>query len=748
MSRRSKSAYIHQSIFPTHSTALERANSATSIAQSIVAEMERNKLAEEAKARARARAERDEEERARAKSEEEARAKRQAEVRAKSEEEARARAERQAKERAKSEEEEKNKASSPPQNVKSVLTRVGKGFAEEKSKEPPRSVDIFSQPGELLSVFSSGLLSNWSNFASKLVQKQEPKPFIPPIVAPPPVQPIISEERKVIVDERFISAFKDKSKPQNLSDLRQYIEACDFLRKDRLIENESKNFKAFKEELNKKEISGEAEASEKKNVLKRAADVYAMKDPEYFNYMNQMESDAIKANREAQEEAKRKAQEEERRRAQKELKNSKENKPFSGQPLIELPRNQGVLWSEEEIRRMEREKRYLQIQIENGTAKNRNIVGIGFNRYPLLGTPRTKPPREDTNSSYIWSLQKKFDKEGNNFDINASVNSQTPNKYISSRVAEWEQESSQFIIDKKTTNPKNLKDYCEYLIGNIDALKAKESDAEIDKSKLKTLIAFQYLELGKIIYAGTWGNTIGGLNRSDDSSTQKPEIIGKILVTVPREYQGYLKNERFDITHYSISLPNRNELNSSPQNKEYRSYLEKLANSGRIKSTYVPLTYSGSNDWDAKHEKMLKRGDKIDKAKELISVPVIKAADNLSAGASSLLGGASKFLSWAGERANPATIRVSPDKMINENTGLGYSNANPDAQAHDQALAARMKSNEEFQPDRDRRPDATAERLGDSRLARYSAISSHKKPGWLESMLGWGGEKGGEGRGR
>jgi hypothetical protein len=576
---RAKTATSFQSVRPDNNLnnkhrgegVLQRAKSARDRAQDIVAEMEAE---------------------ARAKKEAEERAKKEVQARAKSEEEARARAERQAEERARAraEKEAEARPSSPFQNAKNVSTLVEKEVAEKKFRESPRSVDIFSQPGELLSVFSSGFSSNWSKFASMLVQKEEYKHSIPPTVSPPKMQPPISKAPP-IVKERPISAFKDKSNPQNRSDLSQYLEACDFLRRDRLIGHESKNFKAFKEklEVELKNIQNPREEGQVKAVLKRAEDVYNMNYEEYNKYKELKESDAIKAEKEAQEE--------ERRRAQKKSKKSQENKPFSGPPPIQLLRKQEV-WSPEEIRRMEKEERYLQIQIENGTAKNRNIVGIGFKLDPLLNIPRTKPPREDTNSNYIWSLQNKFDKEGNNFDINASVNPQTSNQYISRRINEWEGESSQFITVKKTTNPKNLNNYCKYLIENIGALEAKESDAQIDKSRLKTLIAFQYLELGKIIYAGTWGNTIGGLNRFDDSSTQKPEIIGKILVTVPERYQGYLKNERFDITHYSISLPNRNKLNSSPQNNEYRSYLEKLANSGIIKSTYVPRTRVGGGYFD------------------------------------------------------------------------------------------------------------------------------------------------------
>jgi hypothetical protein len=302
-------------------------------------------------------------------------------------------------------------------------------------------------------------------------------------------------------------------------------------------------------------------------------------------------------------------------------------------------------------------------------------------------------------------------------------------------------------------------EYCEYLMNNIEDLKHKESEKsgeEIDKSKLKTLIAFQYLELGKIIYAGTWGNTLGELNRDDDSSTQKPDIIREILVTVPQQYQDYLKFNSRNValeTHNSISLPRRNPLNSSKNQKEHRGNLESLANSRRIESTFVPRTYEGNVDYDKKHKKMLKRGEMLkdplgvieekdfgiestlkkvevgisNDLSRLSDLGVIQSVKMAASKFSSFLKKSSSLLTQASDqveqriakRVDPATIRVPADQKINENTGLGYVNTNADARAHDEKLLDRRFADTEFQPDRGMRPDALARRNEASKEERY-----------------------------
>jgi hypothetical protein len=718
---------------------LQGAEFAKNRAQDIVAEIDRDR---DDRAEIVERAKRQEEAKERAKKEVEERAKKEAEKRAKKEAEKRAKKE--AEKRAKKEAEERERAERE---------------AEERAKE--RAEKERAEKESFFCNLSSTLLG----FTSMLLQKKDSKPSMPPTRYPSPAPFSISiKHSEAIVNEGLILDFINKSNPQNLFDLGRYIKACDFIRQDRSIGVESKNFKAFKEQLQEelKNIQNPREEGQVKAVLKRAEDVYKLNDKEYDNYKAQMEFNAIKANREAQEEAKRKAQEEERRRAQKK---SQENKTFSAQPLIQLTRNE-PRWSKEEIESMSASEYYARLQVKTGTSfsekghpgKDRincrgflrgnftkrvyspenpphhmSKEGIGFNHNSLLELLPTKPTREDANSSYIWSLQNKFDKS-NNFDINASVNPQTPNKYISSRVAEWERESSQFKIDKKTTNPKNLKDYCEYLIENIGALKAKEidkeSDAEIDKSKLKTLIAFQYLELGKIIYAGTWGNQIGALDRSDDSSTQKSSIIGEILITVPEQYQSYLQFRSRGVyleTFNSISLPNLDPLNSS-QDKEYRHYLETLANSGTIQSAYVPTTDKGAGFINyTKHGRMRENQEMIENPGEFArgyieekvadwpDLNIMRSLDVMSkkaheltqafkAGKDGFSQRVSVIAQWVEKRAEPATIKVSPNTTINKDNGLGYCNPNPDAKEHDR-------------------------RRRDSRVTRYSEITGHGKGG-------------------
>ena len=681
------------------------------------------------------------------------------------------------------------RTSNPPANVSTVLVGIGKSVAKAKSQEPlpapePPSLGSFlSQSGALLSSLSSG----WSRFTTKLLQKQNPDKSSISIDAPP-TQPHATPKAtpQVTVDKKLINAFKNYSKPRNRDEFNLYYEACNFLRSN------PQNFKEFKKDLEEdlekdlekdlkedlKNINSIIEEGQVKvkagDILKRAQDVYDLKInsggideyEESKRLKNQNLQKEINIERQKQEEKARKKAE--RKKAPSIQK--------WGPPPIQLPPKE-ERWSENEIKSMQNSADYARLQVEAGTAFSKkghpgrdeiNWIGIfkgepfttrvyssgnpphhfgnegiGFNRDPLLDRFPTKPPREDTNASYLRLLQTKFD--NNNFDISASVDPSNSRGYIRGRVAEWEKESSQFKIEKTTTNPSNLKDYCEYLMNNIEDLKAKEakeaekSGEEIDKSKLKTLIAFQYLELGKIIYAGTWGNTIGELNRSDDSSTQKPEIINKILVTVPDKYKKYLINERNNITHDSISLPPRNPLNS-PENKQYRTYLEQLGKSPRIRSTFIEVTREGRVDvpYDKKHKEMLERGEMVNnpleylqrnfdglpnmgimKTLEVASAPLGKAVSNASAMGAYLLNGAGNFMAWTAQRAGPATIEVSSDQKINTGNVPGYFNPNADARAHDKNLLNRESTKQEFQPNRDTRPESSARRNEASRTERY-----------------------------
>ena len=766
---------------------VERAKVAAEKGRRAAEEAEKNNQLARAKREAEDRAGREAEEKARRVAKE----RRAAEDRAgrEAEEKARRDAEARKREHPNSQDEPllKKHRTGAPANVSNVLAGIGKVAALEKlhaplpAPEPPNLGSFFSQSGALF----SDLSSNWYKLTIKLLQKQErrenslletPQPTATP-KAPP----------KVTVDKQLIYAFINYSNPQDYTEYDQYFKACDFLRRS------PQNFEAFKEDLEKdlKNINSIREEGQVKvkagDILKRAQDVRGLTinsrgEDEYEEskrLKNQDLQNEINIERQKQEERKQKEKKSKENKEARKLRSAPEA-PSWGTPPIQLPRKQEV-WSKEEIELMRKGFYYARLQAENETAFSKeglpgedvinwsgivsgnswttrvyspdsppnhmSKLGIGFNQNPLLDPLSTKPPREDTNASYLRLLQTKFD--NNNFDISTSVDPIKSKVYIGKRVAEWEGESSQFKIEKTTTNPSNLRDYCEYLMNNIEDLKDKEAEKtgeEIDKSKLKTLIAFQYLELGKIIYAGTWGNTIGELNRSDDSSTQKPEIINKILVTVPDKYKKYLINERNNITHDSISLPRRNPLDSSDI-KRYRDYLESLANSKRIKSTFVPRTYEGSNDWDAQHQKMLETWEVFNDPPEYLrkkfddfpdggivrtlvvaSAPLGKAVRKASAMGASLLNGAGDFMAWTAQRAGPATIIVPADQKINENTG-GYANTNADARAHDENLLARELTKQEYQPDRDNRPESLARRNEASKIERDKRKLGFYSPG-------------------
>ena len=676
-----------------------------------------------------------------------------------------------------------DKIGQAPADFRRVLQKTGMGDALEKSKEP-----LPAPEPQSLGSFLSHVSSNWHILAS-LLQKQnldQPSKLIDASSPRPPATPIAPPQ--VTVDKKLIFAFINYSNPQDYTEYDQYFRACDFLR------GSQQNFEAFKEDL-KKDLKKDLEEGQVKvkagDILKRAEDVRGLT----INSRGEDEYEESKRlkNQDLQKKIEIERQKKENK-VRKKAENSSQVPEFRGLglPPIHLPPHE-PRWSEKEFEARIKSANYALLQVKNGTAfskeglpgkdainwggifKGEPLVrkvyspnnpphhigkeGIGFNQ-SLADTEISPKERrmENTNLGYLWWLQEKFDKDNNNFDINASVDPDNSTAYIRGRVAKWEKESRQFKIET-TTNPSNLMEYCEYLMNNIEDLKHKESEKsgeEIDKSKLKTLIAFQYLELGKIIYAGTWGNTLGELNRDDDSSTQKPDIIREILVTVPQQYQDYLKFNSRNValeTHNSISLPRRNPLNSSKNQKEHRGNLESLANSRRIESTFVPRTYEGNVDYDKKHKKMLKRGEMLkdplgvieekdfgiestlkkvevgisNDLSRLSDLGVIQSVKMAASKFSSFLKKSSSLLTQASDqveqriakRVDPATIRVPADQKINENTGLGYVNTNADARAHDEKLLDRRFADTEFQPDRGMRPDALARRNEASKEERY-----------------------------
>ena len=760
-----------------------RANAAAEAGRRVAEEVDRNNELARKKTEAAERARREAEpeaRRERARTEAlariaaaEERAKRQAEEKARrdAEESARRVAEERKRKHPNSQDEpllKKNRTGAPA-NVRNVLEGVGQNVALAKLHEPLRAPEpqnlgsFLSQSGALLSSLSSGWSSGWSRLTTKLLQEQNLNQPSTSIGTNPPLQLATPKATpQVTVDEELIYAFKNYSKPTNYEQFNLYYQACDFLR------SSPQNFEAFKEDLEKdlKNIQNPREEGQVKRreseILKRAQDVYNLR----INSKGENEYEKSKFLKrqilENELNIQRQKKEEEARRKEK-----RKSKPLPrkwGQPPIQLP-PEDERWSKNEIKSMQNSADYARLQVEAGTAFSKkgypgrdeiNWIGIfkggpfttrvyssdnppnhigkkgiGSNLDPADTTFREKRRIENTNLGYLWSLQEKFDKDNNNFDISASVDPRNSREYIRKRVAEWKGESHQFKI-KTTTNPSNLEEYCEYLMNNIEDLKAKETEnsgEKIDKSKLKTLIAFQYLELGKIIYAGTWGNTIGGLNRAYDSSTQKTDIIEKILVTVPEQYQDYLKFNSGNVAleiHNSISLPRRNPLNSSKDIKKHRDYLESLANRERIKSTFVPQTYEGSDDWDVKHKEMLKRGKMVNNPSEYLQekfdnlpnmgimntlgvayAPLGIAVSNASAVGAFVLDRAGDLMDWTGQRADPATIGVSSQE-INKYTGLGFGNPNAEARWHDKNLLDRRSADIDFQPNRDTRAEALA----------------------------------------
>ena len=245
---------------------------------------------------------------------------------------------------------------------------------------------------------------------------------------------------------------------------------------------------------------------------------------------------------------------------------------------------------------------------------------------PMFSSDYSKKPT-DTHFLYLSSLYRDFNDNENNFNIKKiifppkpfNVRDRGKNPYLDERIVKWGRELSKFGIDREGAEFKEnyLKNYSDYLIENIALLQSQQqiSDQTQDqdrKNKLKTLVAFHYLELSKMLYSGTYGTYTSVDEKSSNSSQQPTSRINDIIESIPYMYRESLNfGDRIPIyrdrpmrtisAHGSIHLPD-------PAQAEQKE-LFRLAN-GKVLKTYIPVSLSpmgGDGNWE--HYQMHKLGN-------------------------------------------------------------------------------------------------------------------------------------------
>ena len=579
MTRRSnsyKTSPLSSLLNPNHGggNVLARANSATSNAQLIVQQIESRQA--EARARRVAEERRVAEDKARR----EALARREAEARVRREAEDREGRVAEPRKRMASDVSKNPPSKMPRTNsgwpaiVSTVLAGIGQNVELAKSHEP-LPVQEPSSLGSFLSQSVSNLSSNWYNLTTKLLQKQTPD------------QPSISIDTPPASTKTQNTTIPPAStKTQNTT-----IDICDFAlyyfyRKPEL-KSDNKTIKTWAEidQKKRKEVQSEWDSL-----------THDQKDEFKFSLYLRLS----KTNNSDLEDAK-----------------------LKWQYLSDDQRN---IFKEQyqQISQKWAQKALGSIAI-NPIAVSRPEV-VERDQVPMFSSDYSKKPT-DTHFLYLSSLYRDFNDNENNFNIKKIIFPPKPlnftdrgkNPYLDERIVKWGRELSKFGIDREGAEFKEnyLENYIDYLIENIALLQSQQQilDQTQDqdrKNKLKTLVAFHYLELSKMLYSGTYGTYTSVNEKSPNSSQQPTSRIIDIIESIPYMYRESLNFEdgtsiyrkqpiRTISAHRSIHLPD-------PANAKQKG-LFRLAN-GKVLKTYIPVSLppmGGDGNWE--HYQMHKLGN-------------------------------------------------------------------------------------------------------------------------------------------
>lgn len=365
---------------------------------------------------------------------------------------------------------------------------------------------------------------------------------------------------------------------------------------------------------------------------------------------------------------------------------------------------------------------------------------------PNPQSPKTKASEYYSHSFDICRLQKKFD-DNHNISYDQIENDKT---YFDQRVAKWDAELKD--IGLKTAPPRRpneqrlmgFEGYIKYLDSNIKQLQTQEltqkelesgKNPSVNQQKLKTLIAFHYLEMAKAFYSS------GELNM--DKNDGDYQIKSKVFKG-SSNYHEDLLDERMKISIDSYKLPKIDR----ERDYEKRRRIEELRNKylpkhwSRIESRNLAKLYAKPDPAPPKDSRVTTLlnsakgvlGDAKESIKEGLWEDYNRyGGARIASGLNSAKEGVTKIgdfvgrradnvaegMVWTGRRADPAKGGVNAGEIINKNTGLGFANPNADAREHDVGIHTHRKQTEEFQPNRDMRPDALARRNEASKVERY-----------------------------
>lgn len=308
----------------------------------------------------------------------------------------------------------------------------------------------------------------------------------------------------------LISDFIDKDSPSNKYDLQLYFKACDYLRNNRVNEEDLKAKLQSQIGINEK-------GQLRDGILERFDNVLGFKQGEYEKYKKLKEGEVAKAELQRRLEQELQTQSKEAKNQAKKIKTQKEE-------LAKI---------------FEKEQMYKQKQKTKERA---------------LNNPDWK------NRVYLQKLYNNFN------DSNIDVNRCDDQDYIKNRIIKWNNELEEFGITTLPANKivdKNLEKYQSDLRENIKNLLAKETEIE-DGSKLRnlySLVAFHELELSKISYAKDWGKYVKREIRGESNTSEGGKIM-EILERVP--HKKYLTGEKdAETPYYSIKLPPLEKFESS-----------------------------------------------------------------------------------------------------------------------------------------------------------------------------------------
>lgn len=356
----------------------------------------------------------------------------------------------------------------------------------------------------------------------------------------------------------------------------------------------------------------------------------------------------------------------------------------------------------------------------------------------LISQTTTRAPYNYSHSLDIYRLQEKFD---NNHNI--SYNSIKNKTYFDQRVAKWDAELKDIgLITAPPRRPNEqrlmgFEGYIKYLDSNIKQLQTQELTQEelrsgknpsVNQQKLKTLIAFHYLEMAKAFYSSGQLH-MGGI----EGEHFKKESVFDM---VPIKYKEHLTE--LDTSINSYRLPRMEKENIRDEVLKIESLIKNyFPNEHLGRMSQSVLRGGGNPNLNTSNSVFSGISDKIVAGREMIKDefmedynhfggPTIATAFNSAQKVARQIGrvvgrGADAVadgIVWTGVRATPGEMKMSNE--IKGDTGLGYQTNFPSVYAHDSRLRGEQAQASKLS--RDTQPGALAKNLSQRKSKRYLAM--------------------------